>query len=219
MNGLPSPLHILPFLVTLLWTSFWILLCSRYHVHIWINQFLLSCMFKVFMFDEPQHFDVLLILCLYCAMLFIPFYDPLPMLVLALLPTFDGITSHVGIHDMFVCNQDSLNLARCKKPCKTTWKVMQDDVIRSFIAMTCEKLHVLLLLWHYYECGGFCGHWSNGVWTLISYEPKDNGGKLWWVISTKKFKIWKFNHLWYWIINNLLFVDSPVNNMPHRLVI
>ncbi len=43
---------------------FEILLCSRYHVHLWINQFLLSCMFKVFMFDEPQHFDVLLILCL-----------------------------------------------------------------------------------------------------------------------------------------------------------
>jgi hypothetical protein len=44
-------------------------------------------------------------------MLLIPFYDPLPMLVLALLPTFDSITSHVGIHDMFVCNQDSLNPA------------------------------------------------------------------------------------------------------------
>lgn len=121
-------------------------------------------------------------------MLLIPFYDPLPMLVLALLPTFDSITSHVGIHDMFVCNQDSLNPAWCKKLCKTTWKVMQDDVIRSFIAMTCEKLHVLLLLWHYYECEGFCGHWYNGVWRLISYEPKDNGGKLSLVITKKNSK-------------------------------
>lgn len=152
-------------------------------------------------------------------MLLIPFYDPLPMLVLALLPTFDSITSHVGIHDMFVCNQDSLNPAWCKKLCKTTWKVMQDDVIRSFIVMTCEKLHVLLLLWHYYECEGFCGHWYNGVWRLISYEPKDNGGKLSLVITKKKFKKWKFNHFWYWTINNLPFVDSHVNNMPHRLVI
>jgi hypothetical protein len=158
-------------------------------------------------------------LCLYCAMLFIPFYDPLPMLVSVILPTFDSITSHVGVHDIFVCNQNSLNLAQCKDLCRTTWKVVQDYVIRSFIAMTCEKFHVILFLWHYYECEGFCGHWSNGVWRLVPYKPKDNGGKLSLVISTKNFKIWKFNHLWYWTIKNLPFVDSHVNNMPHRLVI
>jgi hypothetical protein len=67
-------------------------------------------------------------------------------------------------------------------------KAVQDDVIRSSIAMTCEKFHVLLLLWHYYECEGFCGHWSNGVWILIFYEPRDNGHKPSLVINTKNSK-------------------------------
>jgi hypothetical protein len=92
--------------------------------------------------------------------------------------------------------------------CYETWKVSCTFIATTFLL----SLHTnnFTLLWHVKV------FWCQNV--TISYQPKDHGGKLPSMINTQIFKFWRFKHLWYWTIDNLLFVNSHVNNMLWRLV-
>jgi hypothetical protein len=92
--------------------------------------------------------------------------------------------------------------------CYETWKVSCSFIATTFLL----SLHTnnFTLLWNVKV------FWCQNV--TISYQPKDHGGKLPSMINTQIFNFWRFKHLWYWTIDDLLFVNSHVNNMPWRLV-